>query len=77
MEVFPKKEALLKLKELAEQKTVCLVCYEANARFCHRSYVAAAMNELANGSFEITHLDPGAITGFVLQKLQADISHPQ
>lgn len=71
------KSVLLKLKDLAEKETLCLVCYEANARFCHRSYVADAVNTLANGSFEITHLDPRAITGFVLQKLQADISLPQ
>lgn len=71
------KDELLRLKTIADQETICLVCFEADARFCHRSYVAAAVNELSKCSFDIIHLDPGSITGVVWQKLQEDKSHQQ
>lgn len=39
----------------AAQQRICMVCYEADARFCHRSLIAEAAQEL-KPSLDIQHL---------------------
>ena len=41
---------------LAIEKTCCLMCFEADANRCHRSYVAAELAKLSNRALRITHL---------------------
>ena len=40
---------------IAAQQRICMVCYEADARFCHRSLIAEAALEL-KPSLDIQHL---------------------
>lgn len=42
------------LAELAGTTTACLVCYEADARYCHRAIVARAVEQI--GGLTVTHL---------------------
>ncbi|WPP00557.1 DUF488 domain-containing protein [Pseudomonas sp. HR96] len=39
-------ELLLSLTTEAAKQRICMVCYEADARFCHRSLIAEAAQEL-------------------------------
>jgi len=49
--------ALAELISTARHRRVCLLCYEREARRCHRSMVADAMAERA--AFDAIHLDAG------------------
>ena len=71
------KEELIHLLEVAKQDTICLVCFEADANFCHRLCVVEAVNELSNYRFEIIHLDPVSTIDIAWQMLLADKSHQQ
>jgi len=41
---------------LAGEKDCCLLCYEADARTCHRSLVGAEIAKLNGGGFAVKHL---------------------
>ena len=41
---------------LAAEKDCCLLCYEADARTCHRSLVGTEIAELNGGEFDVKHL---------------------
>lgn len=43
-----KEEALIRLLELAQNRAVCLVCYEEDPALCHRSVVASHLQVLAS-----------------------------
>ena len=45
--------ALANLDDLARRRPVCLLCLEADPRFCHRTLVAEATG------LRVMHLDPG------------------
>ena len=49
-------ETLDSLTALAEQYTVCLLCYERSPDRCHRCLVAEAVRDLAVGELEVVHL---------------------
>lgn len=44
--------AIASLAELVESSTCALLCYEADFNFCHRSMVAAAVNEQCGADVE-------------------------
>ena len=44
------------LADLAQTQRCCLLCFEADFNFCHRSYVAEFAQELAP-NLQIVHLD--------------------
>ncbi len=46
--------ALRELCEIAEREEICLLCYEREPRFCHRSYVAREME--SDLGCEVIHL---------------------
>lgn len=46
---------LSELVRSAAEQRVCMVCYEADARFCHRSLIAEAAQEVAP-TLEASHL---------------------
>lgn len=50
-------ESIAELAALAITSDCALLCYEADANFCHRSMVAAAVGELAD--MEIQHIKAG------------------
>jgi uncharacterized protein (DUF488 family) len=61
---------LARLKALAATKTVALLCYEANAKSCHRSIVA---NLVANsGNLSIVHLSVKAERTAAIGQSRAD-----
>lgn len=54
---------LSELVSSAVEQRICMVCYEADANFCHRSLIAEAAEEV-HGSLETQHL-PLKTTRFV------------
>lgn len=58
-------ETLLAVAELAQRRRICLLCYEEDFNFCHRTYVAEAMAPLIEGPVRIFHLT-GPIKGRVV-----------
>jgi len=44
------------------KERICLVCFEADPRFCHRSYIAEAVQELLPGTVELVHLTSTGLT---------------
>jgi uncharacterized protein (DUF488 family) len=50
------KSDLDQVLKLALQKNVCLVCFEADANRCHRSFVAAELAKLSGESLKVIHL---------------------
>ena len=58
-------EAVDALVSLAKENRCCLLCYEADARVCHRWIVAERVSSLTNGAVQPTHLEvmmPSKIT---------------
>lgn len=53
------KEALIELARIALSQTACLVCYEADFNYCHRTYVARAACRL--GAPEVSHIAPRTV----------------
>jgi uncharacterized protein (DUF488 family) len=49
--------ALEQLRSLTMQNICTLLCYEADASRCHRSYVALKVTDLANNGLHIWHLN--------------------
>lgn len=60
--VKTQKDVLLRLAADASGQRICMVCYEADPSFCHRSLIAEAVQELDPTS-ETQHL-PLKITSF-------------
>jgi len=54
-----KGEIIAELSEMAEASRCALLCFEANYRMCHRSFVAAAVQH-ASGA-EVQHLSKAAV----------------
>jgi len=52
--------AVAELAALCEARAAALLCYEADARFCHRTYVARAVAALTGGS--VLHLGAAGVT---------------
>lgn len=52
--ISTQKSAILDLAKLSRQKTACLVCFEADFAYCHRSFVARAA--VAVGAPPVLHL---------------------
>jgi uncharacterized protein (DUF488 family) len=59
-------EALAKVAELSRKRRICLLCFEADFNFCHRTYVAQALAPLVGGKMRISHLT-GPIQGRVAE----------
>jgi uncharacterized protein (DUF488 family) len=47
---------IVELARLANRQPCALLCYEADANFCHRLYVANALEKHAEGRFSLCHL---------------------
>ena len=58
--------ALGQLSELMKADRCCLLCFEENYNFCHRSFVAERVVPLANASVRIYHLT-GPVEGRVVR----------
>ncbi|MBX2989356.1 MAG: DUF488 domain-containing protein [Bdellovibrionaceae bacterium] len=55
--ILPRGQASLeRLQELLQTKEVALLCYEADAEDCHRSFVARDLKARAQRGFKIHHL---------------------
>jgi len=52
--------AVRELAELCEKHTAALLCYEADAGFCHRTYVARAVAAVSSGS--VMHISAAGIS---------------
>lgn len=48
--------AIAQLVERAEHERCCLVCFEADYHFCHRSFVAQRVVQVGKNGFYIVHL---------------------
>ncbi len=59
------KEPLERVAKLADKRRICLLCYETDFNFCHRTYVAEALAPLIGGDVKISHLT-GPIKGRVV-----------
>lgn len=57
-------EALTLVAQLADRRRICLLCFERDFNFCHRTYVAEALAPLI-GDVKISHLT-GPIKGRVV-----------
>ena len=49
-------EAIARLGARSLTETCCLMCYEADYKYCHRSYVAAQVASVVGHRLEIVHL---------------------
>ena len=58
--------ALERLAGWMEENRCCLLCYEADFNFCHRSFVAERVAEMARGVVRIQHLT-GPMAGRIVQ----------
>jgi uncharacterized protein (DUF488 family) len=64
-------EALNRLKGWVERNVCCLMCFEEDYNFCHRSFVADKVATLVDDHVKISHLT-GPIQGrVVVHRLQA------
>jgi uncharacterized protein (DUF488 family) len=52
--------AVSELANLCESRTAALLCYEADAAFCHRTYVARATAAVSGGS--VFHIGAAGVT---------------
>ncbi len=55
-------DTLEDLSSRALKERLCLVCFEADPLFCHRSYIADAVSELMPRTIEIIHLTSSGLT---------------
>ena len=49
------------LLELSQNKRCALLCFEADANFCHRLYIAQAVQKISCGEIEIYNLNRNSI----------------
>lgn len=49
-------EAVESIAKIASIESICLVCFEADYKYCHRSFVAQKIAEISNG-LKVIHLD--------------------
>jgi uncharacterized protein (DUF488 family) len=59
-------EAVAEVAKLAGKRRICLLCFEEDFNFCHRTYVAEATAPLVGGDVKISHLT-GPIKGRVVE----------
>ena len=59
-------EALNEVAKLAARRRICLLCFEEDFNFCHRTYVAESVVPLIGGDVKISHLT-GPIKGRVVE----------
>ena len=52
-------EAMKALVARAQCERCCLLCYEADARQCHRWFVAERALEMSGGALTVVHLVAG------------------
>jgi len=52
-------EAMQELVERAQRERCCLMCYEADARICHRWFVSQRAVAMSDGALAVTHLAIG------------------
>ena len=64
-------EALKEVARLATKRRICLLCFEADFNFCHRTYVAESAAPLVGGDVTISHLT-GPIKGRVVEMREAE-----
>ncbi len=64
-------EALGKLAGWMQSERCCLVCYEEDFNFCHRSFVAEKVAEMVNADVKINHLTGPMKGRVVLRRLEA------
>jgi len=57
---------LARLWDLMPDERCCLMCFEADFNFCHRSFVAERMLTLADGPMRVLHLT-GPMAGRVVE----------
>jgi hypothetical protein len=55
-------EALAEVARVSLLRKTCLLCFEVDFNFCHRTYVAEALAPLVGGTLQISHLT-GPIRG--------------
>lgn len=60
-------ESLQRVAEWVKAERCCLLCYEADYNFCHRSYVAESVAAISTGEVRILHLT-GPVTGRVVRR---------
>ncbi len=58
--ISTQKLAIRELATIAKRKTICLVCFEADFAFCHRSFVARAA--VAAGAPSVLHITAKTMT---------------
>jgi uncharacterized protein (DUF488 family) len=58
--------ALEELSELMQKERCCLLCFEADYNFCHRSFVAERVASLVDAALHVFHLT-GPIEGRVVR----------
>jgi uncharacterized protein (DUF488 family) len=49
-------DTIMKLLDIAETTTVCLLCFEHNPKKCHRSVLAELLNEFSNKIDEVVNI---------------------
>lgn len=52
--------AVRELIELAKREQCCLVCFEADPNFCHRSFIAEKAASISGSSLAVVHLKAAA-----------------
>jgi uncharacterized protein (DUF488 family) len=63
-------DALSEVALLAARRKICLLCFEEDFNFCHRTYVAQSAAPLVGGDVKISHLT-GPIKGRVVEMREA------
>ncbi len=54
--LLEQKESLEKVIELTGRETICLMCYERNPDYCHRTAVAGEVSKRSPGKIELQSL---------------------
>jgi len=49
-------DAIAELADIAQRTPCCLLCFEADPRFCHRSFVAQRVAQSADFGISVDHL---------------------
>ena len=55
-------ETLESLGSLVLKQRICLVCFEADHQFCHRTYIAEAVQQLLPNAVSVIHLTKTGLT---------------
>jgi len=49
-------DSVREMQQLVYRQTCCLLCFEKDARECHRQFIASAIKALGQNGLEIVHL---------------------